>query len=186
MAKMKKAKKLGVKIKAGFKKTALKAKKVLKKAGNVAVFAPLIPFKSILQKILSKKGVNTKYMSLPELAKQFHNKIVAPKNNFQPIPEYINFESDNLIEESIPLVTAIIKYIKELRDEYKAGKKLDVDSESLVKATNKIEKKLSEKAIKEAQSQTTKIVGGDIKAPKNNNILMFVVIGIIAFFIFKK
>jgi len=186
MAMQKKAKKLGTKIKARVKKTAARAKKVIKKAGNVAVFAPLIPFKSILQKILSKKGINTKNMSLPELAKQFHNKIVAPKNNLQPIPEYLNFESDNLIEESIPLVTAIIKYIKELRDEYKAGKKIDADSTQLAKATVTIEKKLTEKAVKEAQTQTTKIVGGDIKAPKNNNIVMFAIIGIVGFFLLKK
>ncbi len=107
-----------------------------------AALAPLLPFRKVMSKVLSKRGLFTKGMSFPNVVNAFFNNIVSKKNNpsskFDEVSDnYISSHNsanmyledvetkedyDNFVGAIGNIVSAIINFFKKKKDERKAKK----------------------------------------------------------------
>lgn len=148
--------------------------KVLRNVGHkiigVTVLLPLRPFKPMMERALSKKGISTKGLDFVKLVELFYNEFVSKKNN--PSSKYAEIPDNYLIDNSLMkktydnydeetdsfalsalggIVTAIIHFFKLKKEQkikaIKEGIKLKVNDEAFGLGTIKIESDLKKKQL---------------------------------------
>lgn len=173
------------KIKTVSSKLKKRIKKVTSKVAAVTL-EPLIPFKSTIYGILKSKGINTSKLTFDEAVKQFYNMIVAKKNGFEQIPDYIDLGTDNLVSDIASIVATVLNFIKNVKDRKKAGEQLTPTEERIALKAEKVERDLTDKQIISDEKALGVINEGDTKKNKDNNMMLFILVAVLAFFVFKK
>ena len=110
-------------------------KKDKKKSGSFSaddLILPLVPLKLAMKKILKDRGI-TPPDNLKELAHVFYDKVVkAHKSTFEPIDHI------EPVMTLTAIVTAIIKFIKDLKKKKESGQKLDKSEQKILDTTEKL------------------------------------------------
>lgn len=170
------------------KKRVSAAKKRIKtkvqKAGSKAMFAPLVPLKPVMIKVLNQKGKTvSRKIKMPELAKMFYNEIVVKSEpNFETL-DY-DFDFDSFVDPVTisALVSGIVTWIKGLRKKKAEGESLNKVEKTVVDGTEEVEKEIQEQVQKEA----ARSVGETILYDKKFQIIIGVILAAaIGFTIYK-
>lgn len=172
-------------VKSGIKRT----------LGTVAV-APLLPFKPVIKKILSKRGIAIKNMKFPQLVEKFYNVVIAkskdnPHSSLEecpvglfydnytfttPIPKGTTELPDHVVGDIVgSIVQAVINHFKKRKKEKQALENQNIDpltqmtSEDIemANATDKVLKDLEQKELEDK----------NVKAGQLKKIL-FIVLGV--------
>lgn len=157
---------MGLKIKIKkpkvIKKVATKVKSTAKKVGSIIAdkaqdvpFQPLLPLKPVMMAALKLKGLSTSG-SIREVALRFYDNIVK-RNNFDEgslddryptisEPVYQNYtDPDNFDPATVTaIVSAIIGYVKKVKEKKAAGEKLTKTQEAVNRVTDEVEQRYDE------------------------------------------
>jgi len=102
-------------------------KKIVKKAADLP-FAPLLPFKLAMKKILKEKGVDTQGDTIVEVAQKFYNVVILKKSNYE-IHAY-----EHLAPAAISaIIAAVIDFFKTLKKKKDNGENLSPAEEKALK-----------------------------------------------------
>jgi hypothetical protein len=150
----------------------------------------LLPFKPMMKRELRKKGVNTKHMKLGQIALAFHSHHIAKPNGLEG---YDHLDSDDLGEDVVAsIIKEIINFLKNLFHHVKAGleHKLSEGERRIAHDVDKVMGNLHEKSKREIVGNYHKLHTGrrrmGIFGNKKNMIVMLVVLGLVAYLLFKK
>lgn len=133
------------------KKSKSKLKEKLKKASKATGFAVLIPFKSLMIKILNKKGIKHDN-TIKDVAIKFYENVL--KKDFETETAIVKFEDlvENLTDVAVDaIVKAIISFIKNIKKKKDEGKPMTDIENDIAEGMKKIEEKIKEEAKEEAQ-----------------------------------
>jgi len=98
-----------------FQKIGKGVKKIAKKAASVP-FAPLLPFKLAMKKILKAKGVDTRGDSINEIVQKFYNVIIQKKGNYEV------YAYEHIAPAAIgAIIQAVISFFKGLKKKKESG-----------------------------------------------------------------
>ena len=196
-------KRLGKNLKKGFKKVG----GALKKVGQAAALAPLLPLKGVMKKALKKKGVNPP-SKLPDLAEAFYNNIVKKSHYdtayFGRSLERDGYNDDHIVGSIVEGIISFIKTLKKKKEEKKKGLPVQFSpvEKEIIEGSEKVLNKIEEKAersginIKATRPQTAEqeereeneeketVSGGISLSGMNPMVIVGILIG--AYLIFKK
>lgn len=148
-------------------------KNIVKKAADVP-FAPLLPFKLAMKKILKGKGVSTDGDTIVEVVQKFYNVILQKKANYE-IQSY-----EHIAPAAVSaIIAAVIDYFKSLKRKKESGEKL---TETEEKALNTAEEATAA-AISEVKEQAKTEVMSKTYLPIIGIALAAIVL---LFFVLKK
>ncbi len=126
------------------------AKKEVGTVAGAAALAPLIPLKPMMRKILDKKGIKHS-KTLKDIANKFYNDVIkktptAKANTFDYLEcDLDDYTENNIIDAAIDIVTAIINFIKDIKNKAKKGTLLTDTEQDILdgsdSAVNKIKGK---------------------------------------------
>lgn len=182
-------------------------KKLGKRIVGATVLAPMLPFKPIMKKMLSKKGVSTRRMSFPEVIEQFYNKFVAKgkgnaHSSYEPIPEgdFVNnwvfsYElgpnepmPDNVIADlAAGVVKAVITFFKSRKDKKRAIEAAGGDPSKEMTSADKMAADVTEKV--EADLDEKLVDDKNVKAGAMKKVIIYVIIAVavlVALYVFTK
>jgi len=106
-------------------------KNIVKKAADLP-FAPLLPFKLAMKKILKEKGVDTQGDTIIEVAQKFYNVVIQKKSNYE-IHAYEHL-SPSVISS---IISAIINFFKNLKTRKEGGEQLSPADEKALETAEK-------------------------------------------------
>ncbi len=163
-------------LKKAFGKIKGGVKNLVKKIGSVAgsaVLLPLLPLKPLIKKILKQKKLSTAG-SLKDLVNRFYNGVVKKHpagKNYDNI-DLDNYDDENSVDAIGLVVGAIIDFIKQIKKKKESGAKMTKEEETIIAGTDKVTKKLSEKAKSEAAANIGEKILFDRKT-------QFIIIGVV-------
>jgi len=126
-----------------FQKIGKGVKKIVKKAASIP-FAPLLPFKLAMKKILKSKGVDTSGDTINEIVQKFYHVVIQKKGNFE-VHSYEHL-SPSVVST---IIKAVINFFKSLKARKESGAPLSRAEE---KALDYAEKATSE-AVQEVKRE---------------------------------
>jgi hypothetical protein len=118
-------------------------------AGAVAL-APLLPLKPMMKKVLNKKGVKHSN-TIKDIANKFYNEVVhksstAKANTFDyPERNLEDCTENNIVEEAIDIVEAIVNFIKNIKAKAAKGTLLTDTEKDILDGSNSAVKKIKGK-----------------------------------------
>lgn len=127
-----------------------KTKEALKKAGTSIKWAPLLPFKSTLKKILIKKGVKP-YDKMAQLGPQFYDIVIRKRKHVRSFEHDIDPVTITLI------VTTIINFIKSSIKKKENEEKLKTEEADAAKGAEEAVKTLKKQFNKEQEKIVRRI-----------------------------
>jgi len=147
-------------------------KKLVKETKNIP-FAPLLPFKLAMKRILHEKGVDTSN-DITEIAQKFYNVVIQKKSNYEI------YSYEHLAPAAISaIIAAVIDFFKSLKKKKERGEKLTESEEKALE--------LAEKATEEAVSEVKEQAKVEVMSKSYMPIVIIALVAVVlVFFLLKK
>lgn len=158
---------------------------IVDKGGQIldsAKFAPLLPFKSVMNNAIRSKGVRTDG-KLENIADAFYQVIIRKRARYTPS----NFTGDNfsMSPEAIQqVVAAVLEYIKSLTNKNKAGVELSKTEQAILNGSQAVANKVEQFAMDEAKYKTGDAAFNAAEFIKTN--IVWIALGVVAAIAIKK
>jgi hypothetical protein len=165
------AKKRKTKLGKALEKLGKGVKKIAKKAKNIP-FAPLLPFKLAMKKILHERGVETSN-DINEITQKFYNVVIQKKASYEI------YSYEHLAPAVVSaIIAAVIEYFKTLKKKKERGEKLTEAEEKALQ--------VAEEATAQAVSEVKEQAKVEIMSKSYLPIIIIALVAIILVFLLLK